>query len=157
MLIFLDTEFTSLEEPYLVSAGLIAGNREIYFEIAGISPAICSPFVQTNVLPLLGSSRLRAIEIATQLAEFLAPCGPEVTFFCDAPRYDIELLMPFFPAGLRWKCAVPSFENPECEQIFDIAKETAFASGLRRHHALDDARALAAAWAVLMSESPRVF
>ena len=155
MRIFLDTEFTSFEEPYLVSAGLIAGNREIYFEVAGVSPAICSPFVQTTVLPLLSGHRLRPIEIATKLAEFLAPFGPEVTFFCDAPRYDIELLMPFLPVGLQWKCAVPSFHNPKCEQIFDIAKETAFASGLRRHHALDDARALATAWAVLSPTSER--
>jgi cation transport regulator ChaB len=149
MLIFLDTEFTSLEEPYLVSAGLVAGERELYFEIAGVSPMICSPFVQATVLPLLAGPVLQPIEIAAQLIHFLHVCGPEVTFFCDAPRYDISLLMPFLPSALQWKYTVPSFLNDASEKAFNIAYEDAFASGLRRHHALDDAKALAAAWSAV--------
>ena len=146
MLIFLDTEFTSFEEPYLVSAGLVAGERELYFELAGISAEICSPFVQATVLPLLSGPVLEPIEVSNQLAAFLESCGPDVTFFCDAPSYDIVLLRPFLPGDLRWKFAVPSFGDYASEQIFNQAQENAFAGGLRRHHALDDARALAAAW-----------
>ncbi|WP_162600546.1 MULTISPECIES: 3'-5' exoribonuclease [unclassified Massilia] len=147
MLIFLDTEFTSLEEPYLVSAGLVAGDRELYFELAGVSPEICSPFVQTTVLPLLGGPVLEPIEVSRQLAKFLESCSPSVTFFCDAPSYDIVLLTPFLPSDLRWKFAVPSFRDHPSEQFFNQTQEEAFANGLRRHHALDDAKALAAAWA----------
>ena len=147
MLIFIDTEFTSFEERYLISAGLIANGREFYFEVEGLSPAICSPFVQGNVIPLLSGATLKPVEIARQLKEFLAPCGPEVTFFCDAPRYDIALLEPFLPASLQWKPAVPSFADPLSQHDFEVALEIAYARGLRRHHALDDAKALAAAWA----------
>lgn len=152
MLIFLDTEFTSLEEPYLVSAGLVAGERELYFEIAGVSSRICSPFVQASVLPLLDGPVLRPIEIVTQLVDFLKPCGQKVTFFCDAPRYDIALLTPFLPSGLHWKYVVPSFSDEPSEQAFNMAYEDAFANGLRRHHALDDAKALAMAWSAVSYE-----
>lgn len=147
LIIFLDTEFTSFEEPYLISIGLVAGENELYFEISGVSPEICTPFVQANVLPLLTGPVLKPIEGAKQLAAFLSVCGPEVTFFCDAPRYDITLLTPFLPKGLRWNFAVPSFQDTAYEDLFELTREKAFASGLRRHHALDDARALAAAWA----------
>jgi hypothetical protein len=151
MFVFLDTEFTNFEEPYLISAGLVAGDRELYFEVAGVSPAICSDFAQKTVLPQLNGPALEPIEIAQALAMFLLPCGPQVTFFCDAPRYDITLLLAFLPARLQWGYAVPSFESFESEQIFQAAHQRAFASGLRRHHALDDARALATAWASLQT------
>jgi hypothetical protein len=147
LIIFLDTEFTSFEEPYLISIGLIADENELYFELAGISHEICAPFVQANVLPLLTGPVLKPIEGAEQLAAFLSLCGPEVTFFCDAPRYDITLLTPFLPSGLRWNYAVPSFQDAACEGLFERTRKNAFANGLRRHHALDDAKAIAAAWA----------
>jgi hypothetical protein len=149
MFVFIDTEFTSLEEPYLVSAGFIAGERTFYFEVAGVSPEICSSFVQENVMPLLDGPVLKPIEIAEKLAIFLKACGPEIIFFSDAPRYDIALLAPFLPGGLRWKSAVPSFEIPASVVVFEREKEKAFAQGLRRHHALDDAKALSLAWRAL--------
>jgi hypothetical protein len=145
VLVFLDTEFTGFNEPYLISAGLVAGARELYFELDGITRDICTPFVQQAVLPLLGGPVLRPIEVSNQLASFLAPCGPDVTFFCDAPRYDVELLRPFLPANLRWNYAVPSFADAADYDAFRQALEGAL-QGRRRHHALDDARALAEAW-----------
>lgn len=145
MLVFLDTEFTSFDEPYLISAGLVAGGRELYFELEGITPEICGLFVRQTVLPLLTGPVLKPIEVSNQLDAFLAPCGPEVTFVCDAPRYDIELLRTFLPASPTWKYAVPSFAEAAYEDNFNRALERAF-QGLRRHHALDDARALAQAW-----------
>jgi hypothetical protein len=149
-MIFLDTEFTSLEEPYLISAGLIMEGRELYFEVEGVSARICSPFVQAKVLPLLTGPRLKPIEIAARIAEFLALCGDEVTLFCDAPRYDIELLKPFLPGDLRWKFRVPSFRDQASEQLFRQTQASLFTTGLRRHHALDDAKALAAAWSAVI-------
>jgi hypothetical protein len=147
LIIFLDTEFTSFEEPYLISIGLFADKNEFYFELSGVSHEICAPFVQANVLPLLTGPVLEPIEGAKQLAAFLSLYGPEVTFLCDAPRYDITLLAPFLPSRLRWNFAVPSFQDAACESLFELTREKAFANGLRRHHALDDAKALAAAWA----------
>jgi hypothetical protein len=149
MLIFVDTEFTHLQEAYLVSAGLAtADGRELYFEIAGVSPAVCSAFTRETVLPLLDGPVLTPIQAAEQVAAFLAPYE-KVAFFTDAPRYDVELLRPFLPNSLEWSYAVPSFENDEEEAAYQTAYDEAFASGLRRHHALDDARAACRAWMAL--------
>lgn len=162
-IIFLDTEFTSLSEPYLISIGLIDEyGRELYLELEGISPEICSPFVIEHVLPLLDGSKLRPIDFAKRISDFFAFYSDsnssllsrlrgevEVSLFCDAPRYDIELLKPFLPPKLRWEMAVPSFGSELEENSFRLEQESAYASGLRRHHALDDARAMRRAWQLL--------
>lgn len=154
-IVFLDTEFTGLAEPYLISVGMVSEGRELYVELAGISEQICSAFVREAVLPHLNGCGLPPIDAAARIAEFLARCGESVVLFCDAPRYDIELLRPFIPARLRWSYAVPSLDNAEEERAFDAAKEQAFAEGLRRHHALDDARAMSVAWTALHPSNPR--
>lgn len=146
MLIFVGTEFTSLDEPYLISVGLVTEDgRELYFELAGVSPAVCAPFVQNTVLPLLDGPVLTPAQAAKAVAEFLSPYR-EVRFFSDAPRYDVELLRPFLPGGLVISVAVPSFETEADEQAYEEAYSQAFAKGLRRHHALDDARAMRTAF-----------
>lgn len=147
MLIFIDTEFTDLKEPYLIAAALVAEDgRQLYFELAGITGAVCSPFVRETVLPLLSGPVVQPIEAARQVASFLSGYL-SVTFFTDAPRFDVELIKPFLPQKLAWSVAVPSFETEEAEIAFQIRYEQAFAKeGLRRHHALDDARALRLAW-----------
>lgn len=147
MIIFIDTEFTSLNEPYLISAGLVAEDgRELYFEMDGVSPLACSDFVVDNVLPLLEGPVLTPIEVAKQVSDYLGSDVNTVTLFCDAPRYDVELLKPFLPAKVRWQVAVPSFETEEEESGYRTAYQSAFRDGLRRHHALDDARAMQRAW-----------
>jgi len=149
MLIFLDTEFTSFDEPYLISIGLVAQDgRELYCETAGITSVICSDFVQHNVLPLLSGVTARPIELAEQVKAFLAPYGSSVTICTDAPRYDIDLFLPYLPARLNWNYAAPYGE--EHAQLFEDVRNQAFLNGLRQHHALDDARALAIAWSACM-------
>lgn len=163
--VFLDTEFTSLTEPYLVSAALVdTCGRELYVEALGVTPAICSPFVCDHVLPLLDGPALPPVEIARRFSAYLERYtasgaflsespdgGPQVVFFCDAPRYDIELIKPFLPANLRWVMEVPSFSSEAQETAFRTEREAAFSGGLRRHHALDDARALRLAWHAAMA------
>lgn len=147
MLVFIDTEFTDLREPYLVSAGFAAADgRELYFEISGVSPAVCSPFVREAVLPLLEGPALAPMQAAEQVSQFFGQYREQVTLFCDAPRYDLELLTPFLPGNLRWSFAVPSFESEAEEAAYNEALRQSFVDGLRRHHALDDARAARHAW-----------
>ena len=147
MLVFIDTEFSDLQEPYLISVGLVAADgRELYFEMEGVSPAICCPFVQETVIPLLEGPALTPIQAAERLSSFLTQCGGPVIFFTDAPRYDVELLTQFLPGNLVWTVAVPSFDTDADEIAYQSAYANAFACGLRRHHALDDARAACVAW-----------
>lgn len=147
MLVFLDTEFTSFDEPYLISAGLIGvDGRELYFEMAGVSRTICSSFPSKAVWKHLGGPVVTPLEAAGQVANYLTPYGEAITFFTDAPRYDVELIRPFIPANIAISYAVPSFVDTDEEQIYRQAHKQAFASGLRRHHGLDDAKALRLAW-----------
>lgn len=106
MLIYLNTEFTDLSEPYLISVGMVTAGRRLYLELSGVGVMPCSPFVRESVLPLLEGPVVRPIAVADRIAQFLAPCGGDVTFFCDSPRYDVELLGPFLPAQLRLAYAV---------------------------------------------------
>jgi hypothetical protein len=99
-------------------------------------------FRRSNVLPFLSGNGLSPTEISANMATFLAQCGPEVTFLCDAPRYDVALIKPFIPAALRWHYSVPTF--PTEVQFDTFTEELQFElDTLRQHHALDDARALA--------------
>lgn len=60
MQIFLDTEFTSLDKPRLISIGLVADNgQEFYRELAdGWKLGECNMFVLARVLPLLSAGRV---------------------------------------------------------------------------------------------------
>jgi hypothetical protein len=151
MIVFLDTEFTDLHEPYLLAAGLVSeGGRELYFELPEVKPEICSSFVVQNVLPLLTGQTLNYSDVSDAIVKFFTGYSySEIVWFCDAPRYDVELLRPFLPPRLRWKVAVPSFETAGEELTYLSEQDKAFAGGLRRHHALDDARAMRYAWQVL--------
>lgn len=53
--LFVDTEFTSLEHPELVSLGVAASDgREFYAERSDFPRGRCSAFVVSEVLPKLG-------------------------------------------------------------------------------------------------------
>lgn len=149
MLVFLDTEFTSLEEPYLISAGLVAVEKgvilhELYFEMAGISPLICNSFVQDNVLPHLEGKCVSVMKATKLVTDFIG--NQPVTFFTDAPRYDLELIKPFLPGSFKIDYMVPSFDSEEEAEEYKLKYEACFDNGLRRHHALDDARAAYLTW-----------
>lgn len=52
--VFLDTEFTDLRAPCLISMGLVAETgEELYIEVPYPDDA-CTPFVRETVIPLLG-------------------------------------------------------------------------------------------------------
>ena len=55
MLVFLDTEFTRLTRPDLISMGLVTEDgREFYAERTDYFETHCSDFVRETVKPLLG-------------------------------------------------------------------------------------------------------
>lgn len=145
-IIFLDTEFTSLAEPYLISIGLVYGESSFYAELRGITPAICSRFVRKSVFPLLSGPVFSPLEMAKGLGKFLQQVPNPAILLCEDPRYDFGLVLPFLPASRQWTVRVPRFESPHRQDLFDEIKSAQFEQGLRRHHALDDARALSVAW-----------
>lgn len=153
MLIFLDTEFTGLGQrwPRLISIGLIdETGQEFYAELppASYLPRV-TPWVQENVLPLLDGNGavLQGRDLCERLSAWLNARGA-AQIVTDAPNYDfkfLESLLSPWPANLNREPVLPQFDA-EVGERFNNAVETAFEQGLRRHHALDDAKACRLGW-----------
>ena len=153
--VFIDTEFTGLGQrcPHLISIGLISedGQHTFYAELTPESyMEKVTPWVQDNVLPLLesGDHVLQPDTLRKQLADWLTSLG-EVVIATDEPEYDIAFLRALLE---RWPTNVakePLRLNMNYLHDFDAFEATmdaAYASGLRRHHALDDAKANRFGW-----------
>lgn len=174
MLIFLDTEMTDLcADRKLISIGIVSedGSREFYSELIGTyQSSDCSEWVRENVLPHLqgGDALMTMRELALRLLDWTKDFG-EVQFATDSITYDwpwIELIW----AELGAYCieSSPVWEDMKNSpsrlanvgrpsnvdgKPFELQQTTAFqfalvavGSGLRSHHALDDAKANRLAW-----------
>lgn len=156
--VFFDSEFTSLEHPELLSVGAVSdAGGQFYAEIADTldgphladAPAVrqrCSDFVITTVLPLLEGLAQPRSTAAESFLSWLGQCaeGRPVSIVTDSAydRWALAALLgrEDLPIGVTWQRVPVAYE-----QIDAIAAE----SGLRRHHALDDARTLQCAVADL--------
>ncbi len=138
--VFVDSEFTSFAEPRLISVGAVASDSaSFYCELSDWPEAHCSEFVRASVLPHLEGGAVAHPVAADAFARWLAEraaSGP-VTIVSDSgfDRWALADLLGSedLPAGADWRL-VPL----DVERLDDSAR----ALGLRRHHALDDARAL---------------
>ncbi|MFM0059672.1 3'-5' exoribonuclease [Paraburkholderia phytofirmans] len=142
MRIFLDTEFTNLQDRELVSLGLVAENgSEFYGESTDFDLSRCSEFVRETVLPQLGSPAGRAMpvdQLRLAVTDWLQSVPvrdhPILCYDYDGDRELLERLMGG-QLPKRWRT----------ENIWtrlDAARlEAFFAEHGHRHHALWDARA----------------
>lgn len=157
MLIFFDTEFTDLHRSArLISIGLIAedGERAFYAELTDTyRPELSNEFVKASVLPLLqgGDVRMSMAELTPRLAAWLTGFDEPVQLATDSLAYDWPWIQQLFkkpgtwPPNLDGKPFILQFDADPGEK-FNDALERAFAGGLRRHHALDDAKANRLGW-----------
>ena len=162
MRVFLDTEFTSFDEPKLISLGLVTDTGQSWYaELAdGWTIDDCTDFVLETVLPLLSSdtkSRLTRRAAARALADWLVRVSggafPVIVF--DA-QFDWRLLVGLLsendqgggvsmaPAPLSWPGSAMAYR---CSNLL----EACLGNHPQRHHALVDALALRGA--VLQTES----
>lgn len=156
MLIFFDTEFTGLViDPKLISIGLIdeSGEETFYAELSDTwHTDDASSFVQAAVLPLLegGTALMTMDELTLRLGNWIEDFEQPVTLATDSLTWDWPWIREIFyipgtwPANLQPKPA--SLHDMVQHPAFDREVEFAFARGLRRHHALEDARANRLAW-----------
>lgn len=153
--IFFDTEFTDLGiDPRLISIGMISedGQREFYAELVDTwTPADCrgNPFVIEAVLPQLegGAARMTLHELRLRLSAWIAAFAQPVQLATDSLSWDWPWIHEILHEAGTWPenlATKPLILKPD--PVFNAAVEEAFASGLRRHHALDDARANRLAW-----------
>lgn len=157
--LFLDSEFTSIEAPHLISLALVSEDGEyVYVEIEGWQMyATPSDFVRRVVLPLLSGPRMTPTQAMSAVASFLDRYE-RPNIWTDAPLYDGPLLAgllgPDAPTytlrTLGANCVKPGVFDVLAVDVYRDALDKEFAKGeLRRHHALDDAKAAAAAWQVV--------
>lgn len=158
MLIFFDTEFTDLcMDPRLISIGLVAedGERSFYAELSDTYQLTdVGEFARLAVLPLLeGGEALMAMpDLALRLGNWLESFGEPVKLATDSLSWDWPWIQELFRTPWTWP------ENLDNKPLlitinylvdfdkFEVAVENAFAEGLRRHHALDDAKANRMGW-----------
>jgi hypothetical protein len=155
--IFFDTEFTELGiDPKLISIGMIAedGERTFYAELCDtwqLNDA--SAFAREAVLPLLegGTALMTMKMLRERLKVWIESFGEPVKLATDSLSWDWPWIQEIFyelgdwPSNLNSKPEILLFDAGPGEK-FNVAVEKSFAAGLRRHHALDDAKANRLGW-----------
>lgn len=138
--VFIDSEFTSLEAPELISVGAVAtDSTAFYAEVRGWSPERATDFVRQVVMPLLDGDAvpmpMAAEAFSTWLDERAGRAPTTIISDSGFDRWALAELLgrEDLPAGIEWKRVPISYE-----ELDDATKLL----NLRRHHALDDARAL---------------
>lgn len=154
MLIFFDTEFTDLGLDHkLISIGLISenGTHEFYAELSDTyQPADCAAFVHEAVIPHLhgGDACMTMDELTLRLGNWIESFEQPVQLATDSFSWDWPLIQELFylpgtwPENLHGKPA--SLYDLVGAQNLEQSVELAFRDHLprlRRHHALDDAKA----------------
>lgn len=173
--LYLDTEYTSHEQPLLLALGLVSdGGEEFYAELSlqhapfeGRQP-LCNAFVQAEVLPQLGRgpSFVDEDKMAEALALWLGQWPSDTLIFVS---YDwstdfqlLEQLLLRLPQGasLLSRLEPVNLSILNTEPSAEAAKALSWqqslqAEGVGAHHALADARALRAAYHSQSGESSR--
>lgn len=169
--VFLDCEFTSFEEPNLISIGLVTedGNQSFYSELTDTyTLEDCSAFVILNVLPLLDAkpftlpiksftnlhAKMSLVECSLYLKRWINNLNDSVVMLSDAPHYDFtfitEILYDDWPPLLAKTCDTGSAETADGQLAYDETTRQALQNGYREHHSLDDAKVIAIAYAAMI-------
>lgn len=157
MRVFFDTEFSGLTiDPRLISIGLVDETGETFYaELSDTYTAKdCDPFVREGGLPKLkgGDALMTMRELGERLLAWIENYQEPVTLLTDSMAWDWPWIQEaFYKLGCRPKNLVRRPEILSQEPAFNLAVERAYAAGLRRHHALDDAKANRLAWLGIQS------
>lgn len=171
---FLDTEYTSHEQPRLLSLGLVrpksaaeqaGGLQELYLELdltsdeGGALLESCNAFVRREVLPQF-SRRPFAVrskaEMTDKLARWLQPWAGQDIFvsydwsvdmaFLEELLQQASLSHPCLPRVHPVNLAILNGDESAERARRESWAQSWQADGVSAHHALADARALAAAY-----------
>lgn len=169
-MVFLDTEFTNLVSPKLLSFAMVSLDRlEIYAELdLVLDPAgqkrlrAASEFTRDTVISQFGrvpKSKCSAWELGYRAGEWLitraVDAGGQITLAFDYDD-DFALLRDAMMEASIWDRVRPMLVPENIDRITgciegELAAEASWLEsslyrGLKRHHALADALALRAAW-----------
>lgn len=169
-MVFLDTEFTNLIHPALLSFSMVSLDRlEIYAELDLVLDPVgqnrlrtSSEFTRDTVIPQFGrmpKSKCSAWDLGYRAGEWLitraADAGGQITVAYDYDD-DFALLRDAMIEARIWDRVRPLLLPENIDSITgrvegELAAEASWLEsslyrGLNRHHALADALALRAAW-----------
>ncbi|WP_133699353.1 hypothetical protein [Roseateles toxinivorans] len=169
-MIFLDTEFTDLASPALLSVSMVSlKGLEIYEELDLVQDPIgqmrlraSSEFTRGTVIPQfnkVANSKCSTRELGNRAGEWLIACAADIGGkIIVAYDYDDDfaLLRDAMRRASIWDRVAPLLEPQNIDHITGRVEgamaaeaswlESALYRGLQRHHALADALALRAAW-----------
>lgn len=154
--LFVDMKFSDpTPDAKLISIGLVdeSGEHKFYAEPSDTwQLSDLGEFAQTEVIPKLegGATRLPMVTLKEHLAAWIKGLRVPVMLATDSVQSDwlwIEsLLKQCWPQNLARDPLLLTTDYLYEFNAFEVAREAAFASGLRRHHAMDDALANRQAW-----------
>lgn len=141
MKIFLDTEFTDLIAPKLISIGLVAASGEKFYAEVPYSLDECSEFVKAAVLPLLNpaSFACSASDLSFKLNDWLSQVRPGLDDLeiCFDYQTDWDLLFGAMGNYMPYWCV------PRRVGVSVLVRQQFHqATQLSEHHALNDAMSL---------------
>lgn len=149
MLLLLDTEFTDILNPELISLGLVSdcGRHELYAELTDFNRRACSRFVWKVVLPKLGqipAAKADRATVASALTAWLAQLPDSVIEIGFDFGGDWTLIQPLIGVEVRNRC-VP---RPLWRFIMtdNLPPKLHTATPAQAHHALWDAHVLRLNW-----------
>lgn len=165
--VFFDCEFSDLTaDPKLISIGFVdeSGVRTFYAELSDTwRPENVGDFAREAVLPLLegGAALMSMRELRECLTDWLRSFGESVKLATDSLSWDWPWIQEIFhesgawPENLDGKPLLLTMNYLNQFDEFEPAVEKSFAGGLRRHHALDDAKANRFGWLAAGGDTER--
>ncbi|HET7308204.1 MAG TPA: hypothetical protein VFK24_10405 [Gammaproteobacteria bacterium] len=145
--LFMDTEFANLDQPDLISIGIVSLDRQ--HEFYGELPELtwyrhASAFTLQRVKPLLTGPVFRDdVELAARLGEWIRAISKRCRMVTDAPGFDWEIVRSLL------ECDWPPNLQKQPRWLLPTEAEKALyyrETGRPPHHALYDAYALRKAW-----------
>lgn len=154
MLLFLDTEFTGIDQskPDLISIGLVdETGREFYAELPEAQWTVqCNEWVHFNVVPYLwgGAYVLSESVLREKLVAWIEGIPQRTTIVTDCPDADfffqLKRLLPQWPRNLAaWPMQFTAWSmGDDWQPALQKFMDDYFRPGRPKHHALHDAHAL---------------
>jgi hypothetical protein len=168
MLVFLDTEFTKLARPDLISIALVSEDgREFYAERTDYYPQDCSDFVNETVLPLLGrvpDAACSRPQLTDRVREWFKQLPEPATVIYDY-EWDWRLLAvamlgrPHSKPPNDFAKQLYLDSHTITHPVFEQALNQTYTKDWPQHHSLADARALKVgyhAWRTFMEPIQRI-
>lgn len=154
MKVFFDCEFTSLaEQPKLISIGMITEDscNTFYAELSDTyRSSDLSQFASEYVIPLLDGSSKSFTQLSLDLHNWIVDIDEEIELATDNPTWDwpfiLDILESNWPSNLSRHCYLLNLNYLNDADAFFNAVKFAYENSLRKHHALDDARANRLGW-----------